>query len=141
MNFSNNSNAVNPRHKAGEIMVAICQKSYLRNYGGYMPEILSQDAGMFFRCISRVHLTFYIGASYTQPARLLSKYVFNTLFIQYQSVICRPTNHTAGRPQAEIRTRDGRSRGRDSITTGPLDHHTSSPRLLNMYIYSIQKGK
>ena len=36
--------------------------------------------------------------------------VFNTLYIQYYSMICRPSDHTVGRPQAEIRTRDGRSR-------------------------------
>ena len=39
---------------------------------------------------------------------------FNTLFIQYYSVICRPSDHTVGRPQAEIRTQDGRSRGREN---------------------------
>ena len=33
------------------------------------------------------------------------------LFILYYSVICRPSDHTAGRPGAEIQTRDGRSRG------------------------------
>ena len=33
------------------------------------------------------------------------------VFIQYYSVICRPSVHTVGRPQAEIRTRDGQSRG------------------------------
>ena len=30
---------------------------------------------------------------------------FNTLFVQYYSVICRPSDHTVGRPRAEIRTR------------------------------------
>ena len=44
------------------------------------------------------------------------------LFIQYNSVICRPSNHTVGRPWAEIRTGAGRPRGRD---TTPIDHHTS----------------
>ena len=39
---------------------------------------------------------------------------FNTLFIQYYSVICRPSVHTVGRPQAEIRTQDGQSRGREN---------------------------
>ena len=43
---------------------------------------------------------------------------FNTLVIQYTvlqyySVICRPSDHTVGMPRAEIRTQDGRSRGRD----------------------------
>ena len=33
---------------------------------------------------------------------------FNTLFVQNYSVICRPSNHTVGRPRTEIRTRDGR---------------------------------
>ena len=32
--------------------------------------------------------------------------VFITLFIQYYSVICRPSDHTVGRPRAKIRTRD-----------------------------------
>ena len=36
---------------------------------------------------------------------------FYTLFVQYYSVICRPSDHTVGRPLAENRTRDGRSRG------------------------------
>ena len=31
------------------------------------------------------------------------------LIVQYYSVICRPSDHTVARPQAEIRTRDGRS--------------------------------
>ena len=44
------------------------------------------------------------------------------LFIHYYSVIWRPSDHTVGRPQAEIRTLEGRSRGRDSnhwVTTPP----------------------
>ena len=32
---------------------------------------------------------------------------FITLYIQYSSVICRPSDHTLERPQAEIRSRDG----------------------------------
>ena len=32
---------------------------------------------------------------------------FNTLVTQYIRVICRPSDHTMGRPRAEIRTRDG----------------------------------
>ena len=44
-----------------------------------------------------------------------------TLFIQHCSVIFRPSDHTVGRPQAEIRTRDGRFRGRDS------NHQTTTP--------------
>ena len=39
---------------------------------------------------------------------------FHTLFIQYYSVICRPSDHPVGRPQDEIRTWDRRSRGKDS---------------------------
>ena len=31
---------------------------------------------------------------------------FNTLFVQYYSVICRTSDHTVGKPRAEIRTRD-----------------------------------
>ena len=45
---------------------------------------------------------------------------FIILFIQYYSVICRPSDHTVGRPQAKIRTRVGRPRGRD--TTPRLPH-------------------
>ena len=37
---------------------------------------------------------------------------FFTFFLQYYSVICRPSDHTVGRPRAEIRTRAGRPRGR-----------------------------
>ena len=46
---------------------------------------------------------------------------FNTLFIQYYSVTCRP-GHTVGRPPVEIRTRNS-----DPIYhhTYLLDHHTS----------------
>ena len=39
---------------------------------------------------------------------------FYTLFVQYYSLICRPSDHTVGRPRAENRTRDGQSRGQDS---------------------------
>ena len=35
-----------------------------------------------------------------------------TPFIQYYIVICRPSDPTVGRPQAKIRTRYGRSRGK-----------------------------
>ena len=49
---------------------------------------------------------------------------FNTLLIQYYSVICCPSYHTVGRSQAEIRTQDGRSRVRDS-------NHYRPPHLLN----------
>ena len=37
-----------------------------------------------------------------------------TLFKQYYSVICRPSYRTVGRPRAEIRTQDRRSRGRET---------------------------
>ena len=33
--------------------------------------------------------------------------------------MCRPSDYTVGRPRAEMRTQDGQSRGRDSITTRP----------------------
>ena len=32
---------------------------------------------------------------------------FYNLFVQYYSVVCRPSDHTVGRPRAENRTRDG----------------------------------
>ena len=54
---------------------------------------------------------------------------FNTLFIQYYSVICRSSDHIVGRPRAEIRTRDGRSRGRDS------DHWTT----IRFFVYHRQQ--
>ena len=43
--------------------------------------------------------------------------VYKSLFIQYYSVICRPSDHSAGRPRAEILTPDGRSSGRHSNHT------------------------
>ena len=46
---------------------------------------------------------------------------FIILFIQYYSVICRPSDHTVGRPRAEIRTRAGRPKGRDTTPRPP--HH------------------
>ena len=44
---------------------------------------------------------------------------FIILFIQYYSMICRPSDHTVGRPRAEIRTRAGRPRGRDTTPRPP----------------------
>ena len=41
------------------------------------------------------------------------------LFIQYYSVICRPSDHTVGRPRAEIRTRAGWPRSRDTTPRPP----------------------
>ena len=52
--------------------------------------------------------------------------VFIILFMQYYSVICRPSDHTVGRPRAEIRTRPG---GPEAGTL-PLDHHTSLADIL-----------
>ena len=40
-----------------------------------------------------------------QPTEALG---FNTLFTQYYSVICHPSDQPVGRPRAEIRTQDGR---------------------------------
>ena len=41
-------------------------------------------------------------------------------------MICRPSDHTVGRPLAEIRNQAGRSRGRDSTPTPPhLLNYTS----------------
>ena len=42
--------------------------------------------------------TVFLGG-FLQPTEA---YGFNTLFIQYYSVICRPSDHTVGRPRAEI---------------------------------------
>ena len=39
---------------------------------------------------------------------------FYTLFVQYYSGICHPSDHTVGMPRAENRTWDWRSRGKDS---------------------------
>ena len=54
------------------------------------------------------------------------------IFIQYYSVICRPSDHTVGRPRAKIQTRAGLPRGRDTtprpphlLATTPPCHHTS----------------
>ena len=44
---------------------------------------------------------------------LIFLFSFIMLFIQYHSVICPPSDHTVGRPRAEIPTRAGRPRGRD----------------------------
>ena len=44
---------------------------------------------------------------------------FYIIFIQYYSMICRPSDHTVGRPRAEIRTRAGRLRGRDTTPRPP----------------------
>ena len=56
---------------------------------------------------------------------------FYSLFVQYYSVICRPSAHTVGRPRAENQTRNGRSRGKDSShkTT------TSSIKLLKNLVF------
>ena len=56
--------------------------------------------------------------------------VFLILFIQYYSVICRTSDHTVGRPRAEIRTRAGRPRGRDT-TPRPPHLLPRPPHLLN----------
>ena len=48
---------------------------------------------------------------------------FSTLLVQYYSVICRPSDHTVGRPRAEMRTWYGRSRRKDS-------NHYRPPHLL-----------
>ena len=55
----------------------------------------------------------------SRTTRMLGGFII--LFIQYNSVICRPSDHTVGRPRAEIRTRDGRPRGRDTSSRPP--HH------------------
>ena len=56
---------------------------------------------------------------------------FYTLFVQYYSMICRPSDHTVWRPWAEKRTRDGRSRVKDSNhqTTTPPQYCTRPPHL------------
>ena len=51
---------------------------------------------------------------------------FIILLIQYYSVICRPSDHTVGRPRAKIRTQAWRSRGRD---TTPRPPHLLNVRL------------
>ena len=44
---------------------------------------------------------------------------FIILFVQYDSVICRPSDHTVGRLRAEIRTRAGWIRDRDTTPRPP----------------------
>ena len=46
------------------------------------------------------------------------------LYVQYYSVICHPSDHTVGRPRAEIWTRDGQG-------LSPQDHHASSSFQIN----------
>ena len=53
---------------------------------------------------------------------------FITLFIQYYSAICRPSDHTVGRPRAESWNRDGRSRGKDT------NHETTKPPKTNLLL-------
>ena len=57
---------------------------------------------------------------------------FIILFIQYASVICRLSDHTVGRLRAEIRTRAGWLRGRDT-TPRPPRLLWLPPRLLSKY--------
>ena len=51
------------------------------------------------------------------------------LFVQYYSVICRPSDCTVGRPRAEIWTRDRKYRGRNTshLTTNPPDKSIMLP--------------
>ena len=64
--------------------------------------------------------------------------VFILLFIQYYSVTCRPSDHTVGRPRAEIRTRAGRPRGRDTTPRPP--HLLARPsHLLKIVQYTFLK--
>ena len=56
-------------------------------------------------------------------------WVFIILFIQYYSVICRPSDQTVGRPQAEILTLAGQPRGRDTTPRPP--HQTFCTKLLS----------
>ena len=51
---------------------------------------------------------------------LLGFYYFNHT-VMYYSMICRPSDHTVGRPRAETRTWAGRPRGRDTTPRPP--HH------------------
>ena len=71
----------------------------------YFPTSFSSTSSQFY-------LQLFL--SFLQPTE-----VFITLVIQDYSAICRPSDHTVGSPRAEIRTRDGRSRGKDTIATRP----------------------
>ena len=60
---------------------------------------------------------------------------FIILFIQYYSVICRPSaDHTVWRPLADIRTRADWSRGKD---TNP--YTTSAYILINFISFNLKK--
>ena len=58
---------------------------------------------------------------------ILNFFYFILLFKQYYSETCRPSEHSVGRPRAEIRTRDGHSRGRD----------TRPPHLLTIFFNEV----
>ena len=64
--------------------------------------------------------------------------VFIILFIQYYNVICRPSDHTVGRPRAEIRTQAGRPRGRD---TTPRPPHLLKYILRLLQIHILRTGR
>ena len=77
--------------------------------------------------------TYFVNSS--QEPRVLLLYLYSI-----NSVICRLSDHTLGKPRAEIRTRDERCRGRNSdhycrppylIT---LDHRTSIENLHTSYV-------
>ena len=71
-------------------------------------------------------------------SKYVYKYIFYwvviILFIQYYSVICRPSDHIVGRPRAEIRTRAGRPKGRDTTPRPP--HLLKVHKYIYTYLYS-----
>ena len=63
---------------------------------------------------------------------------FRTLLIQFYSVICHPSAHPVGRPQAEIRTRYGRTIEAGTLTTRP-PHILTTSLTSKLITYSTSK--
>ena len=70
------------------------------------------------------------------PEKLLELYT-----VQYYSAICRPTEHTVGRLQVEIRTRAGRPRGRDTAPRPPHLLYGTDPVHLLQAGYNAIDGR
>ena len=60
---------------------------------------------------------------------------FTLSIIQYYSVICRPSDHTVGRPRTDIRIRDGLSNSRAT------KHKTTTPPIFRTYCHPLLYSK
>ena len=65
-----------------------------------------QNRWMKYMYSVQLHLQFYLVVYCVHCTMLFLIFLlgFIVLFIQYYSVICRPSDHTVGRPRAENRT-------------------------------------